>query len=378
MANVFLLAGVIALGVWAWSLVSNTVFQHWANWTFDREIRGQPTSVAGYLAELREKITGELRIWLQIPPTPEPPQSSPRIPRSPTRPTLIDKDGLIGRLMIPRLHLSAIVREGADGSTLQVALGHIPGTSLPGQNGNVGIAGHRDTLFRDLRRIRKCDLILFDTFGGKYTYVVKSTEIVRPKDVSVLKADDHPELTLVTCYPFYYVGSAPKRFIVKARQLYMGRMEVSTGPSDHKTDPRAEAGQSSEPAASSEANYPAETSQGPNPAGMRKIAFEVTKDHNRRLSSEISIGLTGTDVTDQRVNGWIWVMPDRRTIWLRNQKAREPLIFYPFQDGRERRLVITSVARKSVRGYLLLPEGRKSSRRQGISGRRRTAAERAG
>ena len=115
--------------------------------------------------------------------------------------------------------MRAVVREGAGEDTLDVALGHIPGTALPGQPGNVGIAGHRDTLFRGLRKIEKNDVIEFQTPAGSYSYKVESTEIVKPEDVGVLDASEHPEMTLVTCYPFYYVGAAPSRFIVKARLI---------------------------------------------------------------------------------------------------------------------------------------------------------------
>ena len=98
-----------------------------------------------------------------------------------------------------------------------MALGHISGTAFPGENGNVGIAGHRDTLFRALGRIAKNDQIQFQTLSGSYLYEVESTKIVSPQSVAVLAPGDHPQITLVTCYPFYYVGSAPDRFVVKAR-----------------------------------------------------------------------------------------------------------------------------------------------------------------
>jgi len=98
-------------------------------------------------------------------------------------------------------------------------VGHIPGTALPGNVGNVGLAGHRDTFFRALRNIQADDTIEMQTTAGTYRYVVKSTRIVTPRDVSVLQASGGETLTLVTCYPFYYVGSAPKRFIVHAALL---------------------------------------------------------------------------------------------------------------------------------------------------------------
>ncbi len=126
---------------------------------------------------------------------------------------------MVGRLTIPRLNLTAMVREGDKETTLSLALGHIPGTALPGQNGNVGVAGHRDALFRGLRNVKKDDVIRFETVRGDYLYQVEETEIVKPEEVSVLKPGPHSELTLVTCYPFYFVGSAPDRFIVKARAI---------------------------------------------------------------------------------------------------------------------------------------------------------------
>lgn len=128
-------------------------------------------------------------------------------------------NGLLGRMEIPRLGVSVIVAEGTGEATLRRAGGHIPGTYLPGQNGNIGIAGHRDTLFRPLRNIRENDVITITTLGGEYRYRVVSTEIVSPADVAVLNSDGHEVLTLVTCYPFYFVGPAPDRFIVRAERV---------------------------------------------------------------------------------------------------------------------------------------------------------------
>jgi TolA-binding protein len=90
-------------------------------------------------------------------------------------------------------------------------------------------------------------------------------------------------------------------------------------------------------------------------AAVRRVDFEVTKSHSRQLAPGISIGLTGTDVATRRVNGWMWVLPDRRTIWLRGQGAQVPLVFYGNEDGKKRELVITSVGKNSIAGYLLLP-----------------------
>jgi len=125
---------------------------------------------------------------------------------------------MVGRLEIPRVNVSVIVLEGADSSVLDVAAGHIPGTALPGLSGNVGIAAHRDTFFRSLREIRVQDRLSFRTPAGIFQYAVESTEVVEPSDTGVLRQNTGEELTLVTCYPFNYIGSAPKRFIVHARQ----------------------------------------------------------------------------------------------------------------------------------------------------------------
>ncbi len=133
-------------------------------------------------------------------------------------PPVIAARGLIGRLEIPRLELSAIVIEGDDSKTLRRAVGHIPGTPLPGQTGNVAITGHRDTFFRPLRKVRLNDLIVLTTLEGEYRYRVISTRVVSPDNIAVLNAGDGEILTLVTCYPFYFVGSAPNRFIVRARR----------------------------------------------------------------------------------------------------------------------------------------------------------------
>jgi sortase A len=138
-------------------------------------------------------------------------------PVSTTRPKPRPAPGsVIGRVEIPRLGVSSVVRAGSDARTLQLAVGHIPGTALPGENGNVGLAGHRDTFFRRLRNIKPDDEIRLVTPGGTFVYRVQRTNIVNPRDVWVLDPTRQPTLTLVTCYPFTYIGSAPQRFIVRA------------------------------------------------------------------------------------------------------------------------------------------------------------------
>ncbi len=136
--------------------------------------------------------------------------SMPRITR--TLPT----GSLVGRIEIPRLGVSAIVREGDDISTLRRSVGHIPDTVLPGESGNSGFAGHRDTFFRGLRNARSGDRITVTTADATLNYVIRNTRVVEPDDVSVLNPTPGHTLTLVTCYPFSYIGAAPQRFIVRA------------------------------------------------------------------------------------------------------------------------------------------------------------------
>jgi sortase A len=127
--------------------------------------------------------------------------------------------GALGRIEITRIGLAAMILEGIDRRTLRRAVGHIPGTPLPGQPGNVAIAGHRDTFFRALRNIQHDDEIRLTTQGGSYRYLVDSSEVVAPEDTQVLGESSDTILTLVTCYPFYFVGPAPKRFIVRAHKI---------------------------------------------------------------------------------------------------------------------------------------------------------------
>jgi LPXTG-site transpeptidase (sortase) family protein len=125
--------------------------------------------------------------------------------------------GLIGRLEIPRLNVSVMVMEGDDAATLARGVGHLRETALPWERGNAVFAGHRDTFFRPLKNVREGDQIRLTTTRGIFDYRVIRTEIVEPDDLSVLAPTTTRSLTLVTCYPFVYVGSAPQRFIIHAR-----------------------------------------------------------------------------------------------------------------------------------------------------------------
>ncbi|MDP9115158.1 MAG: class D sortase [Acidobacteriota bacterium] len=126
---------------------------------------------------------------------------------------------LVGRIDIPRLDLSVIVFEGTSDDTLARGAGHLRGTAAPGESGNVALAAHRDTFFRGLRDIRPGDHISVKTPTGNYAYSVDSTAVVPPTQTEVLRPTEDATLTLITCYPFNYIGNAPERFIVRAHGL---------------------------------------------------------------------------------------------------------------------------------------------------------------
>ena len=185
--------GIVLLGYYGFAVVDSWIFQRREGRELDRQLRDPRSASQGT-------------------PLPEPSTSPQAAPAA-------AQDGLIGRIEIPRLLLSAVVIEGIDATTLRRAVGHIPGTALPGQAGNVGLAGHRDTFFSPLKDLRIKDEIQFQTLKGHFKYEVEWLKVVEPENVGVLAPSGENVLTLVTCYPFYYVGPAPQRWIVRARQV---------------------------------------------------------------------------------------------------------------------------------------------------------------
>jgi sortase A len=131
----------------------------------------------------------------------------------------IERGDVIGRVDVDRLGVSVVVVEGAEEGDLAHAAGHLIGTALPGEPGNAAIAAHRDTFFRPLREIHPNDLVRVTTPEREFLYRVLWTRVVTPDDVAVLRPGREEELTLITCYPFYYVGEAPERFIVRAKRV---------------------------------------------------------------------------------------------------------------------------------------------------------------
>jgi sortase A len=224
-----LLIGIAALGYYGYSLCDEYVYQRYQNWAFDQGIAGHgPATFTDYVRARTPFgfLVGKGRtVPAAIP-------NLPGTPAAPLREAPPAVGAVLGRVEIARLNLAAVVREGVDAKVLSVAVGHVPSTALPGQPGNFAIAAHRDTLFRVLKDIQHGDLVSFESPSGTYTYKVVATKIVRPTDVTVLRPDGgglippdelastggqrNSLLTMITCYPFYYVGSAPKRFIVEA------------------------------------------------------------------------------------------------------------------------------------------------------------------
>jgi sortase A len=192
-SNLLILAGFLALGIVGFVWTQAQVFQHKANQRFELAAAHSTREPLAYV-DISASKSG--------------------------RP--VGLGSVVGKIEIPQIGVSAIVLEGADAATLRKGVGHIPGTAMPDQVGNVGLAAHRDTFFRALRNIRKNDLITLQTLHGSHTYRVEYFEVVKPQDVGVLKSTARPTLTLVTCYPFYFIGSAPKRFVVRAEEIPAG------------------------------------------------------------------------------------------------------------------------------------------------------------
>ncbi len=184
-------------------------------------------AVSAYLAYVAldrwaydRRQTGRLRELAQLAATPVHAASlATEAPAAASYQRPLQDGALIGRLEIPGVGMSVIVAAGTDELTLRRGVGHIDGTALPGETGNIGLAGHRDTVFRGLREVRPADRILLVTAGGTFEYAVESLRTVAPERSDVLRASAHPTLTLVTCYPFDFIGPAPLRFIVRAREV---------------------------------------------------------------------------------------------------------------------------------------------------------------
>lgn len=137
---------------------------------------------------------------------------------------------VLGKFQVPRLELSYVVLEGTDNRTLDKSIGHVAGTARIGEPGNIGIAGHRNTHFRKLEWIRRGDEVVLSGSAGEYRYHVEWVRLFDPDDLEVLNPEHGPAVTLVTCFPFEYVGSAPLRFVVRALPDESTRARLRSAP----------------------------------------------------------------------------------------------------------------------------------------------------
>ncbi len=202
--RLFALLGLIAITTCGFMLGFAKLSQAYDSWSFDQQVQGNGGSITDYLFHLIGRPASRGLSYTSNPAPKAPAEEPPRI---------------IGRLEIPSIDLTAMILRGTDEWTLNSGAGHIEGTALPWEPGNCAIAAHRDGLFRPLRRISKGDGIRVTTSKGIHDYQVESIQIVEPGDTSVLSASVEPTMTLITCYPFSYVGEAPRRFVVTARRF---------------------------------------------------------------------------------------------------------------------------------------------------------------
>jgi len=211
--RLLLAVGLLCLGLVAFAVIDARWFAYQEGRRLDRALRA------------REAAAGSAPWTAGRAPraAPGPASETDRLdtfhPGGPAPPPPAAEGTVLGRIEIARVGISSLVLEGVSGETLRRGVGHIAGTPLPRLPGNLGLAGHRDTVFRGLKDIRKGDSITLDTLDGTYRYAVDWAQVVNPDDIGVLAVSNQPELTLVTCYPFYYVGSAPERFVVRAHLL---------------------------------------------------------------------------------------------------------------------------------------------------------------
>ena len=138
-------------------------------------------------------------------------------------------DGLT-RISIPKINLTAVVVEGVSRKQLMLGPGHIKETPAPGEAGNSVISAHRDTFFRHIYELNKGDVITVERNGASYNYEVTGKKVTNPNDVSVLKQTTDPRLTLITCYPTYYVGPAPERLVVFSKRIDRPEAEAHADP----------------------------------------------------------------------------------------------------------------------------------------------------
>jgi len=204
-ADLLILAGAASVLVFAWASLDAAYYQYTQKLQFEKqvgnaEVAGGSTGIAKAMALAETRPQPELKLFV------------PNLVKPPGRDPL-----LIGQLEAPRVGLSVMVREGLDVATLRRAVGHVPSTALPGEVGNFVVLGHRDTFFRPLRQLEKGDTVRIATSRGRFTYAIESIEVVEPEGIALTAPASEAVATLITCFPFNYVGPAPRRFVARAR-----------------------------------------------------------------------------------------------------------------------------------------------------------------
>ena len=192
------IAGAVTLAWVALSLFQARLYQQSAGSALDAQVRAAQIQSA-------QIQPAQIQAASQLPAN---------LPRA-----IVKEGGVLGRMEISRLGMSIVILEGTSSRTLRLGVGHIAGTAFPGEPGNIGIAGHRDSYFRALKDIRSGDEISIQTATGLSRYQVDRVQMLEPSDIAVLAPTAIPGITLVTCYPFYFVGPAPQRFVVHAHHV---------------------------------------------------------------------------------------------------------------------------------------------------------------
>lgn len=204
-ANVLIFAGTACVLAFVWAMLDGMYYQYSQKLQFDAEIASGDRGI--------QEAT-------PVPAALPQPQSNTGHRLLPGLPKLMDRDPLlIGKLEVPRIGLSVMVREGVDDETLRRAAGHVPSTALPGEPGNLVILGHRDTYFRGLHRLEKGDAVIVSTLRGRFTYQIESMQVMDPGGIHLDAPASESIATFITCFPFKYIGPAPQRFVARARLI---------------------------------------------------------------------------------------------------------------------------------------------------------------
>jgi sortase A len=200
-ANLLIFAGIASILVFAWALLDGAYYQYTQKVQFEAQVADVDPGMAKEISVPGPRPQSNTRYRLL-----------PGLPKFPARDPL-----LIGKLEVPRIGLSVMVREGVDDATLRRAAGHLPSTALPGEPGNLVILGHRDTFFRGLRELEQGDAVTVSTTRGHFTYQIESIQVVEPDSIDLAAPASEAVATFITCFPFKYVGPAPQRLVARAR-----------------------------------------------------------------------------------------------------------------------------------------------------------------